>query len=83
MSLLDLFNPPVPPKPANVSFVRNDMKMPDESDPSEKKPRRTHCAHGHEFLPQNTKVRKNGSRICLTCAMNREANDRVAKLNGY
>lgn len=68
MPITDVLFPQNPPKPTNVTFVRNDMKMPDESDPSEKKPRRTHCAHGHEFLPQNTKVRKNGARICLICA---------------
>lgn len=34
----------------------------------------THCEHGHEFTPENTRIRKsNGARICLTC--NRAANN--------
>ena len=34
----------------------------------------THCIHGHEFTPDNTFIRKNGCRTCLTC---RRALDRV------
>ncbi len=29
---------------------------------------RTHCNHGHEFTPENTRYRKGGGRICRTCA---------------
>jgi hypothetical protein len=29
--------------------------------------RRTHCKHGHEFTPDNTRVQKDGSRRCVTC----------------
>lgn len=29
--------------------------------------RKTHCNSGHEFTPQNTYVRTNGSRRCVTC----------------
>lgn len=28
--------------------------------------RKTHCVHGHEFTPENTKM-KNGCRYCITC----------------
>lgn len=28
----------------------------------------THCKHGHEFTPENTHIRKNGSRLCRKCA---------------
>lgn len=28
---------------------------------------RTHCSHGHEFAPENTRVNKSGARICRTC----------------
>lgn len=31
----------------------------------------THCRHGHEFTPDNTRVRKNGSRACKTCLVQR------------
>jgi hypothetical protein len=27
----------------------------------------THCTHGHEFTPENTVVRPNGTRNCRTC----------------
>lgn len=29
--------------------------------------RRTHCAAGHEYTPENTRVNKNGSRACRAC----------------
>lgn len=29
--------------------------------------RQTHCAHGHEFTTENTKIRKTGARACRTC----------------
>ncbi len=29
---------------------------------------KTHCIHGHEFTPENTKIAKNGSRHCKACA---------------
>jgi hypothetical protein len=29
--------------------------------------RRTHCAAGHEYTPENTRTNKNGSRSCRTC----------------
>lgn len=31
--------------------------------------RKTHCNSGHEFTPQNTYVRTNGSRRCVTCQL--------------
>ena len=27
----------------------------------------THCVHGHEYTPENTIVRDDGSRRCRTC----------------
>jgi hypothetical protein len=32
---------------------------------------KTHCVHGHEFTPENTYVRPNGSRSCRTCLRHR------------
>lgn len=29
--------------------------------------RKTHCKHGHEFSPENTHIRPDGSRLCRTC----------------
>jgi hypothetical protein len=33
----------------------------------------THCIHGHEFTPENTKVRDKGHRECRTCRRDRHA----------
>lgn len=32
---------------------------------------RTHCKRGHEFTPENTRLRSDGSRACLTCEKER------------
>lgn len=29
--------------------------------------KKTHCKHGHEFTPENTRVCRDGSRECKTC----------------
>ncbi|MFJ2650893.1 HNH endonuclease signature motif containing protein [Streptomyces sp. NPDC087420] len=29
----------------------------------------THCKRGHEFTPENTRLRPNGTRLCRTCAL--------------
>lgn len=28
---------------------------------------RTHCSHGHEYTPENTHIKPDGSRRCRTC----------------
>jgi len=28
---------------------------------------KTHCAQGHEYTPENTRIRKNGWRVCRAC----------------
>lgn len=35
--------------------------------------RKTHCIHGHEFCPSNTRVRPDGGRECLACQNIRNA----------
>lgn len=32
----------------------------------------THCVHGHEFTVRNTRIQRNGTRLCRTCHRNRE-----------
>jgi len=32
-----------------------------------RKPRRTHCARGHEYTPENVFITKDGKRRCRTC----------------
>ena len=34
---------------------------------AEGRPRKTHCDQGHEFTPENTILRRDGSRGCRTC----------------
>lgn len=41
-----------------------------------KYPRKTHCKNGHEFTPENTKIAKDGSQVCITC---RRAYDRARR----
>lgn len=31
----------------------------------------THCINGHEFTPENTRIRKNGGRTCKQCERDR------------
>lgn len=33
----------------------------------------THCKHGHEFTPENTRIGRNGDRVCLACHRRRGA----------
>lgn len=40
--------------------------------------RKTHCAHGHAFTPDNTRRRPDGSRRCITCARTRPTTERQA-----
>lgn len=37
--------------------------------------RKTHCKHGHEYTPENTYTRKNGTRYCAECARIRTRQD--------
>jgi len=32
------------------------------------KPIPTHCTHGHELTPENTRIRPDGARACIACA---------------
>lgn len=33
--------------------------------------RQTHCVNGHEFTPENTRIKKNGCRTCKACDRDR------------
>ena len=33
---------------------------------------KTHCKHGHEFTPENTRIKADGSQVCRTCHRERE-----------
>lgn len=38
--------------------------------------KRTHCRHGHEFTPENTRFDRNGWRLCQECKRVRQQADR-------
>ena len=40
------------------------------------RPFATHCLRGHEYVPSNTMIRRNGSKACRECARMRERNRR-------
>lgn len=42
-----------------------------------KKRAETHCKHGHEFSEQNTKITKQGWRVCRKCRATRAAEARL------
>lgn len=33
---------------------------------------RTHCPHGHEYTPENTRINEKGRRCCRTCLRERD-----------
>lgn len=39
---------------------------------------KTHCIHGHEFTPENTRRKPNGHRICVTCSRARKRKSPVS-----
>lgn len=46
------------------------------------KARQTHCAHGHEFTPENTYLKTNGTRACREC-MKRWSRERGPRGSDY
>lgn len=40
--------------------------------------RRTHCANGHEYSPENTRICPDGGRDCRTCDRERKRKERAA-----
>lgn len=64
---------------ADDYYERN--REPDEADPPQPRPLKTHCAHGHEFDKKNTYVDSRGWQTCRICAAKRRRDAR-AKLRG-
>ena len=47
--------------------------------PAARKARQTHCVNNHEFTPENTYIRSNGTRACKTCRRVRMAELRASR----
>ncbi|MYR63887.1 hypothetical protein GTY54_49370 [Streptomyces sp. SID625] len=56
----------------NRNAARREMTAANPREP------RTHCRHGHEFTPENTRVNTAGARVCKTCA-NRASREHRAR----
>jgi HNH endonuclease len=52
---------------AHLEAVTNVENIMRGESPWAKKARQTHCVHGHEFTPENTRRAPNGTRRCVAC----------------
>jgi HNH endonuclease len=53
--------------PSHMEVVTTRVNILRGMSPSAVNARKTHCVHGHEFTAENTKPRRDGSRICREC----------------
>jgi|688.fasta_scaffold226067_2 hypothetical protein len=49
------------PVTRKVNLLRSTLTL------TSQKAAKTHCVHGHEYTPENTKLAKNGTRHCREC----------------
>lgn len=59
--------------PAHLDIVTHVENVMRGNSPIAMNARKTHCKHGHEFTPQNTRIRREGTRVCITCTLVRSA----------
>jgi HNH endonuclease len=52
--------------PAHIELVTHRENTLRGNSPAAQQARQTHCKRGHEFTPENTRVRR-GKRECITC----------------
>src|SRR6266705_4808100 len=77
----------VNPRHLRVCTLAENLLAPGSLSPPKLNQNKTHCTHGHEFTPENTKYTRRGDRRCRTCAKIREhartlpGGDRVSKHN--
>lgn len=57
--------------PAHLEAVTCQENLRRGDGPSARAQRQTHCIHGHEFTPENTRFDDRGYRTCRTCARER------------
>lgn len=53
--------------PAHLELVTHQENVLRGSGPTAVNAAKTHCIHGHEFTPENTKVGPRGNRQCRAC----------------
>jgi hypothetical protein len=58
--------------PAHLEPVTNRENLMRGNGVSARAARKTHCDHGHEFTPGNTRITKRGFRQCIACARRTE-----------
>lgn len=54
--------------PAHLRLVTPRENLMLDDTPARRNALKTHCSQGHEFTPENTKLRRGGGRACKTCA---------------
>lgn len=59
--------------PAHLEAVTPEENIERSSSVAAVNRRKTHCIHGHEFTPENTRVNGKGHRCCIACARAFEA----------
>lgn len=59
--------------PAHLEAVTPEENIERSSGVAAVNRRKTHCIHGHEFTPENTRVNTKGHRECRACARIKEA----------
>lgn len=72
--------------PAHLEPVTNRENIMRGTSVPARNARKTHCKHGHVFSPENTRLRRDGSRICNACRLARRTlppgiHTGMAKLN--
>ena len=58
--------------PAHLEVVTGGENTLRGDGPTARHARQTHCVHGHEFTPENTRISRRGNRVCRTCHRERE-----------
>lgn len=65
--------------PAHLEAVTNAENVLRGEGITARNARKTHCKHGHEFTPENTRIASSGSRACRACDLARNSTAEVLK----
>lgn len=58
-------------EPSHLQQVERVVNWARSDGPSAMNARKTHCDHGHEFTPENTRITNRGGRYCRACDLER------------